>query len=387
MKKINVAIILIGVKDISGGGGAERFWSDIVRLNESNQINYKFLIDRETYNSLKLVNRLSEDKTKIILISNNPKNRLQLYLYWIEIYIKLIINRIKIIHVGFYSANYYKILKFLSIFSRLKISITIVSCFTAYCFIDSKYESSYKMKYRFKDVFNNIKLSGVLCWYNKFKEVAIEQKIIKSNPYIYPVKHCFTDLTNYKPKKEKLNEIIFASRLESIKRPELFLELIKVLINRYDKEVISRWNFIIYGNGSLKNRLISFAKKNKLSKYVEFRESFDLSNVFPSSKIFVSTQELENFTSLSMLEAMSCGNAIIAFDVGQTDYFVKHSVNGYLSIDKNMNAMAEDLYDLMTMKDEKLIQMQNASINIVKNVHTKNNFILELDQYFIDIIS
>tara|TARA_B110001450_G_scaffold256312_1_gene286262 strand:+ start:991 stop:2157 length:1167 start_codon:yes stop_codon:yes gene_type:complete len=386
-KKKNIAVLLFGAKNIEGGGGAERFWADISQMFESDSFNLMFFVDKITYESLKNVNRL-KNKSKIILNSDFPVDQKKLKIYLLKTYYKIISNRIKLVHIGFYNPQYYKLFKFLSLLPKLlrpKLSITIVSCFTPYCFIDEKYEKIYNMKYRYQDLFNNVNLNGVLSWYEKFKEVSEEKQIIKSNPYIYPVKYCFTDLASYKPSPKKDNVVIFASRITGIKRPFLFIEVVNKIRN-ISPEIFKLWEFQMYGDGDLLVDVQKKVLKEGLSDFIKFKKSSDLSKVFPKTKLFISTQELENFTSLSMLEAMACENAIISFDVGQTNYFVDHCYNGFLVTDNNANEFAKRIIEFIKLPVEKQESMLKMSREIAINRHNKENFSSELDSYFSHIL-
>jgi glycosyltransferase involved in cell wall biosynthesis len=386
-RKKKIAVLLIGVSDIEGGGGAERFWADVSQMFESEKISISFFVDRSTHKSLKAVNRLTEE-SNVVHIPDSPKNKIGLIFYLLRVYFILLRHNIKILHIGFYGAHYYKLLRFLSILPksiRPKISITIVSCFTPYCFIDETYERKYKMKYRYDDLFNNVKLDGILSWYKKFKEVSESNEIVKSKPYIYPVKYCFTDLTRYEGSRIKSKTIVFAARITGIKRPMLFIELVKK-VKELKPEIFNEWEFQLYGDGDLMSKVQQNVKECNLNNEVQFKKASDLSKVLNQTKVFVSTQELENFTSLSMLEAMACENVIISFDVGQTDYFVKNKENGYLVEDENIGAMALAIIDYIGLDQDTQREMEIKSRAIAIEEHNKENFNLELEEYFIKIL-
>ena len=385
--KKNIAVFLTGIEDVSGGGGAERFWADISQMFKSDSLKIYFFIDKITYKTLINVNRINNHKN-IIIIPKSPKNNLELFPYLAILFFKILRYKIKIIHIGFYGAQYYKLCKFFSLLPKKikpKLSITIVSCFTSYCFISKSFENDYKMKFRYQDLFNNVKIDGILTWYKKFKEVNDSDNIIKSNSYIYPIKSFFTNLDNYRPSKNKSNIIVFASRLTKIKRPLLYIEVIS-LIKLLHPNIFEDWEFHIYGDGQQMNELKESVKSKFLENNVQLKKSYDLSLVFPYTRLFVSTQELENFTSLSMLEAMACENAIIAFDVGQTNYFVKDKKNGFLSKDGDIKQMANSIINFTLLNSSEQIELQKQSRRITIDQHNLENFSSELDGYFNHIL-
>ena len=85
---------------------------------------------------------------------------------------------------------------------------------------------------------------------------------------------------------------------------------------------------------------------------------------------------------VSTLEAMACENAIIAFDVGQTDYFVKNKKNGFLSKDGDIKQMANSIINFTLLKSSEQIELQKESRRIAIEQHNIENFSLELEDYF-----
>lgn len=385
MNKKRVAFFMFDRNNLDGGGGAERFWSDVFEFYNPENFRTYFLTDRKTFNELKRINRLrSVDQNENLIFIRDFK-----YLFLKNIIdslffvYKCLINRLDIVHICFYGPQYYKRLRFLQLLPknfRPKISITIVSCFTPYCFQNESYEKEYGMKNRFNDLFNNIKLSGILSWYENFKKLSDNNDIIKSKPFVYAVKHCFTDLSKFKSSKEKKNIIVFAARFVNVKNPIFFIEAINIITKNYTN-VLDNWKVVLYGKGPLEKEIKKTLNKYNLKKIVDVDYKSDMSSVFASSKIFVSSQDLENFTSLSMLEAMASGNIIIARNVGQTHFFVKNNANGFLCNENNPSDMAMKIVKAIeSSKNGSLLA--NKSIEITKRIHNKENFFKELDHFF-----
>ena len=106
-----------------------------------------------------------------------------------------------------------------------------------------------------------------------------------------------------------------------------------------------------------------------------------MGNFFSDSKCFVSTQDFENFTSLAMLEAMACGNAVVARNVGQTNFFVKDGVNGILAKEDSAKGIAEAL-KFYIEHPEKHEAMKTESIRIAREENTAEKFIQHLDSFW-----
>jgi glycosyltransferase involved in cell wall biosynthesis len=100
-------------------------------------------------------------------------------------------------------------------------------------------------------------------------------------------------------------------RLDKTKDLFTFLKAIQIV-----SDTLSNINFIIWGEGPLKRCLQSYAKELKIDERLIFAgyES-NINYCFSVLDIFVLPSILENF-SLSLLEAMSAGLAIIATNIG-----------------------------------------------------------------------
>ena len=134
----------------------------------------------------------------------------------------------------------------------------------------------------------------------------------------------FTDYSRCVVGKKSTFTFVFGARLEKDKNPMIFLEASKQLAGEFPDA-----RFIIAGDGRLseaiKSELSSISKAN--IQFVGFVAI--LPELLSDSTVFVSLQTDNNYPSQSVLEAMACGNAIIATDVGDTRMFVNEQ-NGWL---------------------------------------------------------
>jgi glycosyltransferase involved in cell wall biosynthesis len=85
-----------------------------------------------------------------------------------------------------------------------------------------------------------------------------------------------------------------------------------------------------------------------------------------------------------MTEAMAAGNAIIARNVGQTDLFVKENYNGLLLSPDSVTGLKLALLDVMNNSD-KLENMGNQSVKLVRDTHNFQNFINQLESFWNEI--
>jgi glycosyltransferase involved in cell wall biosynthesis len=107
--------------------------------------------------------------------------------------------------------------------------------------------------------------------------------------------------------------------------------------------------------------------------------------VFARSRLFVSTQAFENFTSLAMLEAMAAGNAVIAEDVGQTREFVRPGENGHLVTSATADAFADAMADYLR-HPERQDAMATESRRVATEVHTIEHFAGDITTFWRDVL-
>lgn len=141
-----------------------------------------------------------------------------------------------------------------------------------------------------------------------------ERNIKIENNRILITPNSFILYENYFPEYPKKNRIIFSARLTPIKNPALLIEAISILkLKRFT-------DFEVYflGEGILLDGLINMKTQLKLDNVFFERGVLDTAKYLRGSKIFISIQKDNNYPSQSLLEAMACGNAIIASDVGET---------------------------------------------------------------------
>jgi glycosyltransferase involved in cell wall biosynthesis len=385
----NIALVLIDVSDISGSGGAQRFFSDFFDdYNSYKNTRFKlfYFTDYDSYKVLSALGKLNFPKQ--IIYVHNISNRFKNIIEPLEFVIKIILNNIKVIHLTMYGPQYYNRLRFLNklpSFIRPKIVVNIVDCKIAYTYLDKEADKNIGNYEKYSTLFNTVKIDGVYTWYKFFKEFAEKNRIIKSDPFIGTADSRYTDYSRFKPSDDKINVIVYAARLDDQKNPLFFVEAVNIL-RLSIPEKIQGWQFFMYGKGPLEVEVKKRIREYGLEKIITLGSQMDLSEVFARSKCFVSTQDYENFPSLSMNEAMAAGNTIISRNVGQTDYFVKDGINGILLKEDSPKALADALKNYIE-HPERHENMQKESIRLTKEVHTSENFIKDIDKFWSEIIS
>ncbi len=143
-------------------------------------------------------------------------------------------------------------------------------------------------------------------------------------------KSSFTDYSKCRIGKKDIFRVAFSGRLEKDKNPVLFLEAAMILATQYpDVE------FHILGEGRLSNEVRKIINQSGSAniKYYGFHPNPP--EIFAETSVFVSIQTANNYPSQSVLEAMACGNAIIATDVGDTRIFVNENNGTLIPLDQD----------------------------------------------------
>jgi glycosyltransferase involved in cell wall biosynthesis len=204
---------------------------------------------------------------------------------------------------------------------------------------------------------------------------GVKQRGVNINDDSVSISPCsFTNYSHCAVGEKKNFEIAFCSRLEPNKNPLLYL--------RAAKEILKKHPFVkfhLLGEGSLVREIDSFIKDNNMSGSVNFRFHVNPPEVFKESSVFVTLQKFTNYPSQSLLEAMACGNAVVASDVGDTAELVNEN-NGIivpLSLDKIVEAL-----DNLIGHKEQTLRLGIKARNDVITVHTIDRF----TEYFLNLI-
>jgi glycosyltransferase involved in cell wall biosynthesis len=182
----------------------------------------------------------------------------------------------------------------------------------------------------------------------------------------------FTDLSLCRPALQKKKWVVFLGSFVDIKNPLLLAQAVPMVLAQ-NPDV----HFYFLGGGYLQSQLESLVQDLNIASYVTIRFEPYPTRILNQSSIFVSLQDKENYPSQSLLEAMACGNAIIATDVGETWRMVDEA-NG-IRIPPTVDAVADAIVELM--KDPLLIQRGLVSRQRVLSEHTAERFLA----YIVDL--
>ena len=172
----------------------------------------------------------------------------------------------------------------------------------------------------------------------------------------------FADYSKCIPGEKKNLEIAFSGRLEPDKNPMLYLQAAKEILKEHPDI-----KFYLMGEGSLVDEINNFIASNKMEKNVIFQFHSSPAEILAETSIFVSLQSGTNYPSQSVLEAMACGNAVIASDTGDTKLLI-NGTNGILT-GLDIVSLVNALRTLIDDREKTLKLGQNGREFVLKN-HT-----------------
>ncbi len=186
--------------------------------------------------------------------------------------------------------------------------------------------------------------------HNRKDNVYVVFNAIDDNRF-FPI----TDIEKLKLRKELSLEsdktnLLIARRFVLKNGVQYGIEAARILVSMgYDK-----FQLVIAGDGPEKNNLAELVSKYKLDSYVKFIGAVDHSLIdkyYKASDILLmpstKSDDVEEATSLSMLEGMICGKVVIATAIGGMKEVIRDGVNGILVEDKSPDQIAQKIINLL----------------------------------------
>lgn len=231
----------------------------------------------------------------------------------------------------------------------------------------------YRRFYSFNYALEN---ADIVDFLSPFIYDEIRKKGIKIKDSVARIAPCsFADYTKCESGDKTEFEIAFASRLEPDKNPIIYLEAAKIISKEFPNI-----RFHILGEGSLAFEIEKFIADNQLDKIISFQFHKNPPDIFKFTSIFVSLQSFTNYPSQSILEAMACGNAIIASNKGDTNLFINEK-NGVL-IDLNTGDLIKAMRFLIINKNHTA-----ALGTYARRFALENHNIEKFEDYYIRLIN
>jgi len=170
-----------------------------------------------------------------------------------------------------------------------------------------------------------------------------------------------SDLSNWPPVKKY--DVLFVGRLTKAKGVDILLKAIKILKEKYQKEIKTA----IAGEGYLEEELKGLVMELGIEKEVEFLGvRKDIEKLMKSTKLFVLPSRWEGLP-LVILEAMSNKIGVIAAKVGGIPEVIENGKEGILISPEDPEALAKAITELLTDEELRI----KLSVNAYKKVKEK----------------
>jgi glycosyltransferase involved in cell wall biosynthesis len=129
------------------------------------------------------------------------------------------------------------------------------------------------------------------------------------------------DTDRFRAKALRRPWIVFSGRLIEEKNPHLFVEACALVRPRWPEA-----RFFMFGDGPLREEVTSLIRQRGLDREMSLGWNPQVESILSEALVFVSLQKTDNYPSQALLEAMACGAAVIATDVGLTWKLVDEAV-------------------------------------------------------------
>lgn len=154
--------------------------------------------------------------------------------------------------------------------------------------------------------------------------------------------------------------VVFAGRLIPEKNPLLFVGACAQVHER-----VPTARFFVLGDGPLRPQVMGRLEREGLAGCTETGWRDRLEDILGQSLIFVSLQRMDNYPSQALLEAMACGNAVVATDVGLTRKLVDPSVG--ILVPADPTAVAEAVANLLENQAQAIAMGQRGRARVLES--------------------
>jgi glycosyltransferase involved in cell wall biosynthesis len=143
---------------------------------------------------------------------------------------------------------------------------------------------------------------------------------------------------------------------------------------------------LIVGEGKEKKNLIEKVKKLGIEKNTIFMPSVEnTSSVLSAMDLFV-MPSLQEGLGLSIMEAMACGLAVVASEVGGIRNLIRDGFNGSLVKPKDIKKLYEVILELLKDKDKARLYGLNAHKTIANNF-SQEKMVLETERVYSECLN
>lgn len=181
---------------------------------------------------------------------------------------------------------------------------------------------------------------------------GLENSQVIPNPITFSVKNIFPD---YKAKT-----VLSIGGISYSKGFEYLIEIWKIVYSKYPD-----WKLIILGRRNDNDTLDDYIKQHKLETVIKVLPAVpNIREYYQKASIYATTSRYEGFP-MTLLEAASCGLPIVSWKcpTGPAE-IINHKEDGLLSEYMNIQALADNLMELMNDEQKRKQYGQAAQKNI-----------------------
>lgn len=373
---------MLETPELDGGGGAERLFADAFSAYQRiGSADYEVfsVVDDVSLARLRGIGRLLDSRNLVVLPSR-ARGRARLATFTLQM-LAALRWQFDVIHFSLPKLLY---IPFAAALSRLPrplrpaLALNVVDCSVPHAYFSTRTPDPYGSRMIHRAYFRLVSLDGIFTWYNQFRE-SFASANLRGGPEIFVSPYCLVQTPPDLDWAAKRDEVILVGRLVEAKNPLLFVEAVAEAY-RLAPRLLEPWKFSIYGTGPLQLEIEQRIQRLGLNQHFALGHSHDVRTSLAHSKIFVSTQDFENYSSLAMLEAMAFGNAIVARDVGETWRFVDSGHNGLLVQAPDALELAHAILDLV--RNPELVRRMGERSHSIAGTHNAATFIGQLDQFW-----
>lgn len=196
----------------------------------------------------------------------------------------------------------------------------------------------------------------------KFNEKKISVINNGINPVIYSAGSVRSAVRRMLEIGESANVIGIVARLDPIKNHESLLKAMKRIVS-----VMPDTMLLIIGDGPIRIELKMIATSLMLDSNVKFLGMrTDIPDLLSAMDVFVLCSKSEGL-SVTLLEAMAAGKAVVATSVGGNSELIEHGINGMLVQPNDENSLAEAILACLIDKAGALAMGAAASQKVAEN--------------------
>lgn len=170
---------------------------------------------------------------------------------------------------------------------------------------------------------------------------------------------------------EKSHNIVFVGTVIKRKGIHLLLESLKLLnCKNYIIQIVGKYDKNKYYYSLLK-KIRKYGLQNRV-QFIGRASQCELNEIYKNARFFAFPSLNEGY-GLVIVEAMSFGLPVVAFDNTAMPYNVRNNENGFLVENRNVKEFAHKM-DTLLMNDEKLKELSLGAYSIYDHLHSKMDF-------------